>query len=300
MDSAINWHDPYTNTQKRVIYTQEQHHIPGVRSLAHHPTKDSIPSIKWHYHENAFEFVLSTKGILSFCTRTSSYKFSGGDVFIAFPNEVHSTHSTDDSPISPSDMYWFQLDISDPSNFLFMNEQAAQKMILNLKAIPHHVVKADAKEIQPLLIQAFDLASKGEEPEFIAACLQLFLHLLLSYSNREQFLLSPDIGRTLNYILDHISSEISLDELASIAHLSCSQYKQKFKKQLGVSPRYYINQQKIEQSKLLLLEGMSVTDVAMHLGFTTSGYFSTVFKKYTLYTPMEYIKSQTGKEISDL
>ena len=108
--------------------------------------------------------------------------------------------------------------------------------------------------------------------------------------------MSPDIGRTLDYILDHITSELSLEELASLANLSCSQYKQKFKKQLGISPRRFINQQKIEQAKQLLQEGMSVTDIAMFLGFNTSGYFSTVFKKYMLCTPMEYVKSLQDKE----
>ena len=81
--------------------------------------------------------------------------------------------------------------------------------------------------------------------------------------------------------------------MAALANLSCSQYKQKFKKQLEISPRHFINQQKIEYSKLLLLEGMSVTDIAMLLGFTTSSYFSTVFKKYTLYTPTEYLEKES-------
>ena len=39
MDSAINWHDPYTFTKDRIIYTQEQHHIPGVHALAYHKIK---------------------------------------------------------------------------------------------------------------------------------------------------------------------------------------------------------------------------------------------------------------------
>lgn len=104
MDSAINWHDCYTQTKDRVIFTREQHHIPGVDSLAHHVTKDSIPSLKWHYHENAFEFTLCNRGKLSFCTRSSTYKFSGGNVFVTFPDEVHSTSNF---PIPPSDIYWF-------------------------------------------------------------------------------------------------------------------------------------------------------------------------------------------------
>ena len=293
MFSAINWHDQYTLTKERIIYTQEQHHVPGIHALARHTMKDSIPSLKWHYHENSFEFTISTKGAFSFSTQTSSYRFSGGDVFIAFPDEIHGTNNI---PVSVGEIYWFQLDISNPKEFLFMNEDTAIHMIESLQALPHHVVQANAEEMRPLIQQAFYLAQRNEEPEFIASYLQLFLqlflHLLIHSANNEKFALSPDIGRTLNYILDNITEELSLEELAALANLSCSQYKQKFKKQLGISPRHFINQQKIEYSKLLLLEGMSVTDIAMLLGFTTSSYFSTVFKKYTLYTPTEYLESQ--------
>lgn len=290
MFSAINWHDQYTLTKERIIYTQEQHHVPGVHALARHTMKDSIPSLKWHYHENSFEFTISTKGTFSFSTQTSSYRFSGGDVFIAFPDEIHGTN---DIPVSVGEIYWFQLDVSNPKEFLFMNEDTAIHMIENLRALPHHVVQANAEEMRPLIQQAFYLAQRNEEPEFIASYLQLFLYLLIHSANNEKFALSPDIGRTLNYILDNITEELPLEELAALANLSCSQYKQKFKKQLGISPRHFINQQKIEYSKLLLLEGMSVTDIAMLLGFTTSSYFSTVFKKYTLYTPTEYLEKES-------
>lgn len=291
MFSAINWHDPYTLTEDRVVYTQEQHHVPGIHTLAHHSMKNSIPSLKWHYHENSFEFTISTKGNFSFSTLSSSYHFSGGDVFISFPNEVHGTN---DTPISLGELYWFQLDISNPKEFLFMKESAATHMITKLKALSHHVIQANAKEIHPLMQQAFYQAQINAEPEFIASYLQLFLHLVLASSDKENFALSPDIGRTLNYILDNITTEISLENLAELANLSCSQYKQKFKKQLGISPRHFINQQKIESSKAYLLEGMSITDIAMLLGFTTSSYFSKVFKKYTLYTPTEYLKKIKG------
>lgn len=289
METAENWKDSYTITKNGIIYTQEQHHVPGVHTLAHYIMKDSIPSLGWHYHENSFEFTVSIKGAFSFSTDTSTYRFSGGDVFISFPNEVHGTN---DIPISLGELYWFQLDISNPQNFLFLEEGAARRIIGKLKSLPHHVVQADTKEIQPLIRQAFDQAQRNAEPELIASYLLLFLHLVLLSSENEKIALSPDIGRTLNYILDHITAEHSLEELAN---LSCSQYKQKFKKQLGISPRRFINQQKVEHAKALLLEGMSVTDTAMLLGFTTSSYFSTVFKKYTLYTPSQWVEKQHVK-----
>jgi len=53
-----------------------------------------------------------------------------------------------------------------------------------------------------------DKAQRNEEPKFIASCLQLFLYLLIHSANSEKFALSPDIGRTLNYILDNITEEL--------------------------------------------------------------------------------------------
>ena len=290
MNSAVNWKDNYTITNDRILFTDEELHVPGLRVLARHTMRNAIPSLVWHFHENAFEFTMATKGNFTFSSESSDYTFSGGDVYVAFPNEIHGTNYV---PITVGEIYWIQLDISDPENFLFLNREASEHLISRLKSISHHVIQTDAQKTAPLLKNAFSLALGGNEPEFIASFIQLFLHLVISFSEKEQFRLSPDIGRTLNYILDNITAELSLEELAALANLSCSQYKQKFKKQLGVSPRRFINHQKIEYSKQMLLDGASITDIAMTLNFTTSSYFSTVFKKYTLLTPMEYIKKHS-------
>lgn len=289
MKSAINWQEQYTETKERIVYTKEQHHIPGVGAFGHHLMTNAFPSLPWHYHENSFEFCILMKGSITFSTRTSSYKFSGGDVFLTYPNEIHGTNQ---SPITVGDLFWFQLDISDPEHFLFLTPAAASKMISWLLEIPHHVIQIDTPEIYPLLKNAFRLLQKGTDSQVVATYLEMFLHLVILHSNNQSFRLSPDIGRSLNYIIDHICDNLTLEELASIASLSCSQYKQKFKKQIGISPRHFINQQKIEHAKLLLQEGTSVTDTAMQLGFTTSNYFSSVFKKYTLCTPAEYANSR--------
>lgn len=283
--------DPYTFTKDRIVYTNQQHHVPSVETLGYCIAKNAGPAYEWHIHEDAFEFTIVTKGRFSFSTLNTTYKFSPGEVFISYPNEIHGT----DVPITLSEIYWFQLKINDPDNFLFMKSDAAIEMITKLKAIPHHVVNVNTEKVYPLLKQAFYLAQQGADPVFIAAYLQLFLHHVITASNDKYCPLTPDIGKTLNYILNNITLEISLEELAAIANLSCSQYKHKFKRQLGTSPRNFINQQKIEQAKILLLEEMSITDVAMYLGFTTSSYFSTVFKKFTLYTPSEYIKNSLGE-----
>ena len=140
-----------------------------------------------------------------------------------------------------------------------------------------------------LVVKAFEAACEGKY-SLTAAFLQFYLQLLIDGTDEETSCISPNIQRTLDIIDANITVEISLQMLADSAGLSCSQFKQNFKKELGVSPRNYINNRKVEYGKALLLEGKSVTEVAMALNFSSSNYFSSVFKKYTLCTPSEYVR----------
>lgn len=118
----------------------------------------------------------------------------------------------------------------------------------------------------------------------------------------EQHILTPEIYRALNFIYDHIYLDISLENLAACSGLSVSQFKVRFKQEVGISPRSFINMQKVEAAKSMLLEGLSKTETALQLGFNTSSYFAAVFKKYTFYTPSEYVRSKnkTDKPPSDI
>ena len=100
------------------------------------------------------------------------------------------------------------------------------------------------------------------------------------------------IRRVLEHILTDLSAGLPLEELAALAELSVSQFKLNFKKEFGTSPRHFINQKKIDRAKELLLAGCSVTETAMQLGFSSSNYFSGVFKKYVFRTPSEYMREK--------
>lgn len=292
MVEPTNWIDGYYKSDVRTVLAKEQLQVPGLRILAKHTLRKAIPPLSWHYHENAFEITMCTKGALSFSSTASNYKISGGDVFITSPNEIHST---DEVPLSLGEVYWFQLETKDPSRFLFLETAAAQELIAALNGMASHVVKINTKESE-YLIQAFNFARTESNPYVVASFINLFLYMLILASAKTKFQLTPDIGRSLNYIMDHLTWELSLDELAAKCLLSTSQYKQKFKKQVGISPRNFINQQKIELAKSMLLEGKSITDTAMSLGFNTSSYFATVFKRYTFYSPTDFLTNQKGKE----
>lgn len=285
MNDIPKWYDHYTIEKNRIMLTESQLGIPGVRMFGHHISYNATESLSWHYHENAFEFSFPSKGTFSFSTVEKNYPFSGGEIFISHPDEIHGTNET---PITVGELYWFQLDTSIEKDFLFLNEQAAHDLITKLNRISHHVIRTDSKKMLPILEKAFELAKSKENKYFTASLLQMFLRLVIFYSQKEPISISGDIQASLHFIQEHITAALTLEELSDIAGLSCSQFKQKFKKQLGIAPRHYINQKKIEYAKELLAEGKSVTETAMLLNFTTSNYFSSVFKKYTSYAPTAY------------
>lgn len=285
--AAINWKDDYTDTKNIKILTASQLNIPGLQLFGNQIRTFATESLPLHYHEDCYEVVYICNGIPSFNVSEKNYNLCGGDVFITQPNQIHSTNSV---PVSISEMYWFQINLNSCSNFLFQDQISINYLQNGLSTLPSPKISTDTPIIKKLLHSAFQAALSGSKPQLVAQYLSLLLYIILEFSEKTMFKLTPDIGRVMDYILDHIYEDISLDELSAVAYLSTSQMKQKFKKQLGIAPRQFINAQKIECSKTLLQEGYSVREVAAMLQFDNSSYFATVFKRYNSCTPSEYIK----------
>ncbi|HYE68399.1 MAG TPA: AraC family transcriptional regulator [Anaerovoracaceae bacterium] len=287
--NPINWRDPPFDDGSRIIQTEEKLNIPGLRMFGKHSVTKAIPALYPHYHENAFEITYLCKGTLTFFTDDQTHHLSGGDIYISFPNEAHSTGAV---PISLNEMYWFQLDIS-VDNFLFLGKEWKEKIIEDLYQVNSRLINTNTGEMQKLMKEFYRLTyNQNEDEKFHAAsALIYFLSQLISYSKKQEKIITNDIQAAVDYILANIYENISLDYLAELSGLSLSRFKQKFCQQLGFTPREYINFQKVEASKLMLGKGKNVTDTAIELGFSTSNYFSSVFKRFTTLSPSDYLRS---------
>jgi len=105
-------------------------------------------------------------------------------------------------------------------------------------------------------------------------------------------MISPTIRRVQDHVEDHLEEIISLEDLADLACLSLSRFKMRFKKEVGIPPADYISGRRVARAEqLLAAPSATITNVAMRLGFSTSQYFATVFKRYTGVTPSAYRRS---------
>ena len=100
------------------------------------------------------------------------------------------------------------------------------------------------------------------------------------------------IDRVIRDIKQYHTRQITLDDVCSRLSCSRSQISHTFKKHTGKSFRQYLNEVRIEDAKTLLrYSKLSVTEIALSVGFGDSTYFSNLFTKYTAQSPAAYRRS---------
>lgn len=108
-------------------------------------------------------------------------------------------------------------------------------------------------------------------------------------------------ARNLQHAITYIhtnyqNSEISVEHLAELEHLSPSRFRTVFKEKTGLSPKDYILTHKINHAKQLLYQtDFSIKEIAIEMGYSDQLYFSRIFRKKTGYNPSEYRSMQLTK-----
>ena len=94
------------------------------------------------------------------------------------------------------------------------------------------------------------------------------------------------------YIDEHLARRIPLATLAQLVRLSPHYFCRSFKRSFGMPPHRYQIDRRIECAKLLLAtQAVSVTEVALTVGFGNSNYFASMFRRATGFTPTAYQRS---------
>ncbi|WP_079413252.1 AraC family transcriptional regulator [Paenibacillus ferrarius] len=121
------------------------------------------------------------------------------------------------------------------------------------------------------------------------------LHLLQHYALMAPLDNAPNrsthqqIAEVIQYMREHLDSDLELTELASVANVSSPHLIRLFKKQTGYTPHQYFIRLRVERSKVLLQYGKeSLKAIAIQAGFADQGHFTRLFKRLTGITPMQY------------
>jgi AraC family transcriptional regulator len=95
--------------------------------------------------------------------------------------------------------------------------------------------------------------------------------------------------RVAAYIEEHVADNIPLATLAELARLSPYHFCRSFKRSFGMPPHRYHVSRRIERAKQLLADrGVSVTRIALAIGFSDTSTFTAAFHRLTGQTPSHY------------
>ena len=97
------------------------------------------------------------------------------------------------------------------------------------------------------------------------------------------------VGKAKEYIKQHFSKEIFLEEVAKFVDISPYYFSKLFKEEAGQNFIDYLTSLRIDKAKELLSSPeRSMKEICIEVGYSDPNYFSRIFKKTTGYTPTEY------------
>lgn len=101
------------------------------------------------------------------------------------------------------------------------------------------------------------------------------------------------IKRMIRYIHDEYKNKITLENLCRAGGVGRTNCGKLFEKYTGCSPIDYVINYRISKSALLLIEtDMSVTTIALEVGFSSGSFFAETFRKKMGVTPQEFRKAK--------
>ncbi|YAF97960.1 MAG: helix-turn-helix domain-containing protein [Nodularia sp. CChRGM 3473] len=122
------------------------------------------------------------------------------------------------------------------------------------------------------------------------------LHLLEQYSQHPKSISQPrgkltaiQLRELIELIHTNLAEELSLSDLAAHLNLSPFHFARLFKSSLGLSPHQYVLQNRVERAKKLIMvsisSGLSLTDIALQVGFYDQTHFGKAFKRVVGVSP---------------
>ena len=182
-----------------------------------------------------------------------------------------------------------KININYMNNFYYTTLSSINNIRISVSAIEVDKRHEEGRDIASLL----KLIEKSESAEELNSLLEdVAVRIAEKVNNFNNKSIKLILRKAIDYIQEHYSEQVTLNEVAENIYVSTFYISRMFKKELGKSFVDYLNDVRIEKSKELLKDVKYKTyEVAEIVGISDPHYFSKLFKKYSGMTPSEYRES---------
>ena len=259
--------------------------------------------LDWHRNEG-IEFHFLESGSMPYAQQNMETELLPNNLTITRPWEAHRVGSPS---IGMGKFYWVILDLGVRRphqnwvwpDWILLAPKDLSRLTTILRQNEKIVWKTD-KRIRDCFVRigkAVDADVNGSNSSRIRLLINYLLILLLDLMNSEKVELNEqlmDSSRSVKLFLNELENNLpeawTIQEMANSAGVGLTRFTHHCKQLTNLTPMRYLMIRRLELSKEILIkkEDFSVAEVAFCCGFSSSQYFSTVFKKIEKCTPLEF------------
>jgi len=263
--------------------------LQGVLQLGRYNHTAARPRLPEHKHPGGMEICYLIKGRQTYCVGGRDYRLRGGDIFLTFPDEVHGTGRM---PEEKGALYWLQLRLPKKGeSFLGLpgsESRALADALLGLRCRHFPGSRAMQEHLDAFTRLHHEATGRLKTCAMANKLVAFLLEVLACAKSPPQRTPARSIFHILEHIKNHLGEPLGVPELAMQAGLSEARFKVRFKEETGVPPGEYVLRARIEEAgRRLRKSDTDITRIAFDLGFSSSQYFATVFKRFTGQSPRD-------------
>lgn len=256
------------------------------------------------HHHTAFEITMVIKGSGIYSTKSAALEFNDGDIFFFSTDEFHwiTNISKDTEFIN----IHFEPRFIWSENFGFSNKELIRIFFNKKKTSLNRILNntETAHRIRELIFNMEEeISAKKSEYETMLKInlINILVEIIRSYDGQLlQFDISytsqslKDMETALEFIDEHLDSDLTLETLADVAHMSKTYFCGQFRKLNGISPWEYITIKRVEKAiSLIESTNLSRLEIALKCGYNNTSNFYYAFKRVTGKTPGDYKNNST-------
>lgn len=236
-----------------------------------------------HSHAH-FSIGAITAGRSTYLHDQAQSQVSAGTVVLMNPGDVHACNPIDDEPWSYLMFYVDTAWLTDLQHQLgFSPDLAFRRFSLT------HVRDTSLFEG---LIGVYEALIDPQQDHLHkhSVLVEFFSDLQLRLNPAGQALREPNfkLERAADFIRDHCTRLLKLEDICAAAQLSPSYLIRAFKQHYGMTPHAFLINRRIQFAQDRLRSGKLIADVALEAGFSDQAHFQRAFKHHLAATPGQY------------
>lgn len=293
METPIYSHNPYHTTQFPLL-------VLDVRRQVCAPYNEGFRVLHWH---EEVQFVYVLKGVVHVKVYDEELDLERNDCIFINKSVLHLITEKEDCQyhsyiIPPRMLSFFPGSIMEEKDVsALINDPSFTHYVLRAGNSAHQSVLREIRHLDELYFQ--NVETKHREYRISIQLAQLWLSFISLHPEKEISIASQNFERIralITFVHTNYQRPISVQDIADEAHISKTECVRCFRRFIGDSPYQYLIKYRLHVStSLLTTTNMSVTDVALHVGFGSVSSYIKYFKQHYHTTPYRYRAENTDE-----